>query len=62
MLNYVYHALDDFQSVFSRKRTWLLFCAIILCFMATIEMVGVTSICRFWLVDQSGYYSLLHFF
>ena len=62
MLNYVYHALERFQGDFARKRTWLLFCAIILCFMGATEMIGVTSLCRFWLQGEAGYRSLLHFF
>jgi len=26
------------------------------------EMIGVTSLCRFWLFDEDGYNRLLHFF
>ena len=62
MLSYVYHALESFQDHFSRQRTWLIFCAIIFCFMGATEMIGVTSICRFWLQGERGYMSLLHFF
>jgi hypothetical protein len=40
----------------------LIFCAIIFCFMSTTEMIGVTSMCRFWLQEEAGYKSLLHFF
>ncbi len=62
MLGYVYHGLEHFQSVFSRQRSWLLFSAVVLSFVAAPEMIGVTSMCRFWRVDERGYYSLLHFF
>ena len=62
MLKFIYHALLDFRPLFSRHRSWLLFSAIILSFMATPEMIGVTSICRFWLCGESGYNSLLHAF
>ncbi len=62
MLRYVYHALESFQSVFSRQRSWLLFAAVVLSFLAAPEMVGVTSMCRFWLGDERGYHRLLHFF
>ena len=62
MLNYVYHALKSFQSVFSRHRSWLLFAAVVLSFLATPEMIGVTSMCRFWLGDERVYHRLLHFF
>jgi hypothetical protein len=30
MLRYVYHALESFQSVFSRQGSWLLFAAVVL--------------------------------
>ena len=62
MLNYVYHALNSFRGGFSRQRTWLIFCAIIFCFMSATEMIGVTSMCRFWFQGESVYNSLLHFF
>jgi hypothetical protein len=62
MLGYVYHALESFQSAFSRQRSWLLFAAVVLSFLAAPEMVGVTSMCRFWLGDERGYHGLLHFF
>jgi hypothetical protein len=47
MLGYVYHALKSFQSVFSPQRSWLLFAAVVLSFLAAPQMVGVTSMCRF---------------
>ena len=62
MLGYVYHALESFQSVFSRRRTWLLFAAVVLSFLAAPEMIGATSMCRFWLGDERVYHRLLHFF
>ena len=34
MLGYVYHALEHFQSAFSRRRSRLLFCAVVLSFLA----------------------------
>ncbi|MGB1258129.1 MAG: transposase [Thiolinea sp.] len=51
-----------FKSEFSRTRSWLLFCGILLSFLAAPEMIGVTSICRYWLSDDRGYSRLLHFF
>ena len=62
MLSYLYHALEAFRSSFSRQRSWLLFSAIIISFMAAPEMIGVTSMCRFWRSDEHGYQRLLHFF
>jgi hypothetical protein len=62
MLNYTYQALESFKLVFSRNSTWLIFCAIVLCFMTCTQMIGVTSFCRFWLVTEAGYHSFCHFF
>ncbi|MGB1011125.1 MAG: hypothetical protein ACPGVP_15495, partial [Thiolinea sp.] len=33
-----------------------------LSFLAAPEMVGVTSMCRYWLSNERGYHRLLHFF
>jgi hypothetical protein len=33
MLQYVYHVLDSFRSIFSRRRAWLLFCILVLGFL-----------------------------
>lgn len=62
MLNYIYHALHEFRSAFSRERSWLLFGAVVISLMAAPEMIGVTSICRYWLGQETSYYRLLHFF
>lgn len=62
MLRYIYHALERFRSRFSRQRSWLLFSAVVLSFLAAPEMIGVTSMCRLWWVDERGYHRLLHFF
>ncbi len=62
MLRYLYHALESFRSRFSRKRSWLLFSAVVFSFLAAPEMIGVTSMCRLWLADERGYHRLLHFF
>ena len=62
MLIYIYEALSSFRKVFSRHGSWLMFVMIILGFIGSSEMVGVSSFCRFWLMGTPGYYSLLHFF
>lgn len=62
MLSYVYHGLESFRSCFSRERSWLLFSAVIISFIAAPEISGVTSMCRFWWSDEHGYQRLLHFF
>ena len=62
MLNYIYAALADFHKVFSRESSWLLFAMLILGFLGKQELLGISSFCRFWLLNESGYYSLLGFF
>jgi len=34
MLTQLYHALASFRNAFSRERSWLLFCAVVLSFLA----------------------------
>ena len=62
MLRYIYHALRHFRSAFSRRSSWLMFCSVVLSLIAAPEMIGVTSICRFWCVGEEDYKRLLHFF
>jgi hypothetical protein len=62
MLTYLYHALASFRSAFARQRSWLLFCAVVLSFLAAPEMIGVTSMCRFWQGNEAVYHRFLHFF
>ena len=62
MLRYVYHALWHFRRGFSRHRSWLLFGAVVVSFLAAPEMIGVTSRCRFWRVGEADYHRLLHVF
>jgi hypothetical protein len=62
MLSYTYQSLTHFRKMFSHHSTWLIFCMVILGFMGTHEMRGVTSFCRFWGLSTSGYNSFLHFF
>lgn len=62
MQDYIDQALKDFRSVFSRNNSWLLFCAIVIGLMGATEMMGVTSLCRFWMMNEAGYHRLLHFF
>jgi hypothetical protein len=62
MLSYIYKALEEFRSVFSRNSTWLIFVMVVLGFIGATEVTGVSSFCRFWLLDVNGYHSLLRFF
>ena len=62
MLEYLFKSLGSFRKVFSRHQTWILFVVFVLGFIGTSELIGVSSFCRFWLVDQNSYYSFLRFF
>ena len=62
MRNYLYHALTHFRPAFSRQRTYLVFCTLVLGFLGSTEMTGVTSFCRYWIAGTSDYHSFLRFF
>ena len=62
MLGYVYHTLHTFRKVFTRHATWLTFCVVVLGFLGSTQIDGVSSLCRFWHLDTPGYLALLHFF
>jgi len=62
MLSYLYDSVSGFRKVFSRQRTWLIFVMVILGFLGSSEMIGVSSLCRFWLMENQGYHVMLHFF
>jgi hypothetical protein len=61
-LTYLYQLLATFRHVFSRHTPWVVFCVVILGFIGTPHMQGLTSLCRFWLMDEADYHRLLHFF
>jgi hypothetical protein len=48
MLAYVYHTLHTFRKVFTRHATWLTFCVVVLGFLGSTQIDGVSSLCRFW--------------
>ena len=62
MLNYIYESLLCFRSNFRNTNTWTIFCMMILGFIGTSEMIGVTSFCRFWGLGEPAYMTFLHFF
>jgi hypothetical protein len=62
MFSYICDALKFFRSIFSRNSSWVLFCMVILGFIGTSEMAGVTSFCRFWGVGETLYMAFLNFF
>jgi DDE superfamily endonuclease len=61
-LSYLYHMLATFRPLFSRHTPWLLFWVIILGFIGTPHLEGLTSLCRFWFMQEADYHRLLHFF
>ena len=62
MLPDVYHALHTFRKVFTRHSTWLTFCVVVLGFLGSTQIDGVSSLCRFWHLETPGYLALLHLF
>ena len=61
-LTYLYQMLVTFRHVFSRHTPWVLFCVVILGFIGTPHLEGLTSLCRYWLMEEADYHRLLHFF
>ena len=59
---YIYQFLASFRKVFSRSSTWLIFTMVIIGFIGSHNICGVTAFCRFWGIGENGYYALLHFF
>jgi hypothetical protein len=62
MMTYLYSALSSFRCVFSRQVPWMLFCLVVLGLIGCEHLIGVSSLCRFWGLEESGYHALLHFF
>ncbi len=62
MLSYLFNSLAYFRKCFSRTIPWILFCMIVLSFIGSGEMVGVTSFCRFWGAGETMYHIFRHFF
>jgi hypothetical protein len=60
--DYLYHAIESFRHLFSRRSTFLLFAMVMLALLAAPELVGVTSLCRFWNLGELGYHRLLRLF
>lgn len=61
-LTSLYQMLHTFRHLFSRHLPWSTFCLVILGFIGSPHIEAITSICRFWHLDVSGYHHLLHFF
>lgn len=61
-LNYLYQILSTFRHLFSRRSTWVSFCLVILGLIGNHHTDGLSSLCRFWRMDEADYHRLLHFF
>lgn len=62
MLEFIFDSLHSFRQVFSRDKPWIVFCMVVIGFLASNEMVGITSFCRCWGGGEIAYKALLHFF
>ena len=62
MVSFILRSLAFFRPVFSRSITWLIFCMMVLGFLGAADMIGISSFCRFFGLEGTGYHSLLHFF
>ena len=61
-LSYLYHRLATVRPLFSRPTPWVLFWVVILGFIGTPHLEGLTSLCRFWFMEEADDHRLLHFF
>jgi len=61
-LTYLYQMLHTFRYLFARHLPWVTFCVVILGFIGSPHLDAITSLCRFWHMDEIGYHRLLHFF
>jgi DDE superfamily endonuclease len=61
-LHYLYHMLGTFRPLFARHTPWVLFSLVVLGLIGTSHMEGLSSLCRFWLLEEADYHRLLHFF
>ena len=59
---YIYESLRGFHNVFSHHNSWLVFSVLVLGFIGSSEIAGGSSFCRLWLLEVTGYHSLLRFF
>ena len=61
MLVDIYESLRGFRKVFSHHSSWLVFSVLVLGFIGSSEIAGVSSFCRFWLLEDTGCHSLFRF-
>lgn len=53
-LLYLYQMLHTFRFLFARHLPWVTFCVVILGFIGSYHLEALTSICRFWHMDEIG--------
>jgi hypothetical protein len=58
----LFQLLSTFRPLFARQLPWTMFCAVILGFIGSHHVEGITSFCRFWQMSGTGYHQLLHLF
>jgi hypothetical protein len=58
VLSYLYQLLSTFRHLFSRPLPWTLFCAVILGCIGSHHVEALTSLCRFWPMDETGSHQL----
>src|SRR2546421_7015608 len=61
-LHYLYQMLGTFRPLFSRHTSWVLFALVMLGFIGMPHVEGLSSWCRFWLMEEADYHRLVHFF
>ncbi len=50
--------LPTFRYLFVRHLPWVTFCVVILGFIGSHHLDAITSLCRFWHMDEIGYHRL----
>ncbi len=61
-LSYLSQMLYTFRHLFARHLPWTMFCAVRLGFIGSHHVEAITSLGRFWHMDETGSHQLLHFF
>jgi hypothetical protein len=61
-LSYLSQMLYTFRHLFARHLPWTMCCAVIRGFIGSHHVEAITSLCRFWHMDETGYHQLLHLF
>ena len=60
--SYLSQMLYTFRHLLARHLPWTMFCAVRLGFIGSHHVEAITSLRRFWHMDETGSHQLLHFF